>query len=49
MIQVEDKNVKGSKGEECFHKNNISDEELKSQSLKQKMIFDQQHRDIQVG
>lgn len=49
MIQVEDKNVKGSKGEECLHKNNISDEELKSQSLKQKMIFDQQHEDIQVG
>ncbi|KAH9730627.1 kinesin-like protein KIN-14I [Citrus sinensis] len=43
----EDKNVKGSKREECFQKNNISDEELKSQSLKQKMIFDQQHEDIQ--
>ncbi|KAH9730626.1 kinesin-like protein KIN-14I [Citrus sinensis] len=45
--QGEDKNVKGSKREECFQKNNISDEELKSQSLKQKMIFDQQHEDIQ--
>lgn len=48
MIQPEDKNFKVTKNEECFHKNYIPDEELKSRSLKQQMIFDQQQRDIQV-
>ncbi|KAJ0054142.1 hypothetical protein Pint_00922 [Pistacia integerrima] len=43
----EDKNYKVTKKEECFHKNYIPEEELKSRSLKQQMIFDQQQRDIQ--
>ncbi|XP_044503079.1 kinesin-like protein KIN-14I isoform X2 [Mangifera indica] len=45
--KLHDKQFKVTKKEESVHKNYIPDEELKSQSLKQQMIFDQQQRDIQ--
>ncbi|XP_050364601.1 kinesin-like protein KIN-14I [Argentina anserina] len=40
-------NLKVLKKEESFNKSYISDEEMKSQLLKQQMIFDQQQRDVQ--
>ncbi|XVF32826.1 hypothetical protein REPUB_Repub17cG0116200 [Reevesia pubescens] len=45
--KTQEKNIKAMKKEDCFHKNLIDDEELKSRSQKQQMIFDQQQRDIQ--
>ncbi|KAJ6680124.1 KINESIN-LIKE PROTEIN KLP-3 [Salix purpurea] len=45
--QTEDKNVRVIKKEECFHKNQIAEEELKDKTQKQLVIFDQQQRDIQ--
>ncbi|XVF22154.1 hypothetical protein REPUB_Repub12eG0149200 [Reevesia pubescens] len=45
--KIEEKNLKVMKKEDCFHKNFIDDEELKSRSQKQQMIFDQQQSDIQ--
>lgn len=37
-----------AKKEDYIHKNHVAAEELQSQHLKQKMLFDQQQRDIQV-
>eukprot|EP00258_Populus_trichocarpa_P025237 XP_024441256.1 kinesin-like protein KIN-14I [Populus trichocarpa] len=45
--RTEDKNVRLIKKEECFHKNQIAEEELKNKTQKQQMIFDKQQRDIQ--
>uniref|UniRef100_A0A6N2MCL7 Kinesin motor domain-containing protein n=1 Tax=Salix viminalis TaxID=40686 RepID=A0A6N2MCL7_SALVM len=45
--RTEDKNVRVIKKEECFHKNQIAEEELKDKTQKQLVIFDQQQRDIQ--
>ncbi|XWS46601.1 hypothetical protein CRYUN_Cryun14cG0082400 [Craigia yunnanensis] len=45
--KIKEKNIKVMKKEDCFHKNVIDDEELKSRSQKQQIIFDQQQRDIQ--
>ncbi|GMQ00243.1 hypothetical protein CsSME_00047413 [Camellia sinensis var. sinensis] len=45
-IQVEEKSFMRVKKEECFHRNHVPDEESKKQFLKQKMIFEQQNRDI---
>ncbi|KAK6937339.1 Calponin homology domain [Dillenia turbinata] len=47
-VKVEERNVRLSKREESQQKKGIADDKLKSQSIvKQQMIFDQQHRDIQ--
>ncbi|KAK6941041.1 Calponin homology domain [Dillenia turbinata] len=47
-VKVEERNVRQSKKEESRQKNHIADEKLKGQSIiKQQMIFEQQHRDIQ--
>ncbi|GMI76034.1 hypothetical protein like AT2G47500 [Hibiscus trionum] len=43
--KMEEKNIKVMKKDNCFH--NITNDELKGQSLKLQMIFDQQQRDIQ--
>ncbi|KAK8611873.1 hypothetical protein V6N13_131911 [Hibiscus sabdariffa] len=43
--KIEEKNIKVMKKDNCSH--NITDDELKGQSLKLQMIFDQQQRDIQ--
>ncbi|KAK8998224.1 hypothetical protein V6N11_083617 [Hibiscus sabdariffa] len=43
--KIEEKNIKVMKKDNCFH--NFTDDELKGQSLKLQMIFDQQQRDIQ--
>ncbi|KAL7199019.1 hypothetical protein ACSBR2_021329 [Camellia fascicularis] len=45
-IQVEEKSFMRVKKEECFHRNHVLDEESEKQFLKQKMIFEQQNRDI---
>ncbi|KAI7983364.1 Kinesin-like protein KIN-14I [Camellia lanceoleosa] len=45
-IQVEEKSFMQVKREECFHRNHVPDEESEKQFLKQKMIFEQQDRDI---
>ncbi|XP_050237642.1 kinesin-like protein KIN-14I isoform X2 [Mercurialis annua] len=45
--RTEEKTTRAIKKEECFHKNRISDEELKNQNLKQQMIFDKQQSDVQ--
>ncbi|OMO63912.1 hypothetical protein CCACVL1_22188 [Corchorus capsularis] len=45
--KLEEKNMKVLKKEDCFTKNLIDDEELKSRHQKQQMIFDQQQRDIE--
>ncbi|KDP28206.1 hypothetical protein JCGZ_13977 [Jatropha curcas] len=44
--KIEDKNIRTIKKEECFHKNQVPEEERKNQNLKQLMLFDQQQRDI---
>ncbi|KAK9281648.1 hypothetical protein L1049_004551 [Liquidambar formosana] len=46
-VKMEDKSVSLVNKEGCFHKNHIPDEESKARLLKQQMIFEQQHRDIQ--
>ncbi|KAK6286080.1 hypothetical protein POUND7_012259 [Theobroma cacao] len=45
--KIEEKNIKVWRKEDSFHKNLIDDEELKGRSQKQKILFDQQQRDIQ--
>ncbi|KAF9688131.1 hypothetical protein SADUNF_Sadunf02G0165300 [Salix dunnii] len=47
ILQIEEKNVRVMKKEECFHKNLIDDEELKNKKQQQQIIFGQQQRDIQ--
>ncbi|KAF5931025.1 hypothetical protein HYC85_031898 [Camellia sinensis] len=43
---VEEKSFMRVKREECFHRNHVPDGESEKQFLKQKMIFEQQNRDI---
>ncbi|XP_041020944.1 kinesin-like protein KIN-14I isoform X1 [Juglans microcarpa x Juglans regia] len=45
--KTEDKNEKVRKEEEFIQKTYVSDEKSKGRLLKQKMAFDQQHRDLQ--
>ncbi|XP_058738847.1 kinesin-like protein KIN-14I [Vicia villosa] len=45
--KVENKIHMVAKKEDYIHKNHVAAEELQSQHLKQKMLFDQQQRDIQ--
>lgn len=37
-----------AKKQDCIYKNRMDAEELQSQHLKQKVLFDQQQKDIQV-
>lgn len=46
---MDDKIPMVTKKEGFRHKNCVDDEESKRQLLKQKMLFDQQQSDIQVG
>lgn len=42
-------NAMVSRKEDRIHKNLVADEESQRKFLKQKMLFDQQQREIQVG
>ncbi|XP_077218432.1 kinesin-like protein KIN-14F [Tasmannia lanceolata] len=46
-IKVEDGTVAHAMKDKCFHVNSVNDEESKRRLLKQRLIFDQQQRDIQ--
>ncbi|KAL6958697.1 hypothetical protein U1Q18_045215 [Sarracenia purpurea var. burkii] len=45
-IEIEEKNTKQVRKEECFHKNYVTAEESERRMLKQRMIFEQQNREI---